>query len=129
MDGLPDVLREMRFVDLEASGLHAGSYPIEVGWCGLDLEPVSTLVRPLPEWERGGWDRNSEAVHGISRKDLEGAPPAAEVGRMLARALEGRTVYSGAPGFDAADWQARRRELLASQERREALRQARESKK
>ena len=100
MDGLPDVLREMRFVDLEASGLHAGSYPIEVGWCGLDLEPVSTLVRPLPEWERGGCDRNSEAVHGISRKDLEGAPPAAEVGRMLARALEGRTVYSDAPGFD-----------------------------
>lgn len=38
-------------------------------------------------------------------------------------------ISSSAPDFEASGWQAKRLELLASEERREALRQARESRK
>lgn len=87
-------------------------------------------------------DRDAAAAGGIvthvcDRPGQEAATEAALDLAAAAAALPARAqgvtkaflMASGAPGFDAADWQARRRELLASEERREALRQARESKK
>jgi len=38
------------FVDLEASGLDAASYPIEIGWSADDeRKPGSFLIRPAAE--------------------------------------------------------------------------------
>jgi hypothetical protein len=33
------------FIDVEASGLHAYSYPIEIGWCGPDLASGSFALQ------------------------------------------------------------------------------------
>ncbi len=75
------------FVDLEASSLLPGSYPVEVGWarpralpwgrCAIDVGSV--LVRPEADWlSSGSWDPNAEAVHGLSRGTLlrDGVPAA-----------------------------------------------------
>lgn len=98
----PEALARMRFVDVEASGLHKTSYPIEIAWCGLDLRPVSMLIKPLPEWGLADWSTQSEQVHGISRDTLmrEGRD-ARECAEAMAQALAGCAVYSDAPGFDA----------------------------
>lgn len=58
------------FVDIEASGLQAGSYPIEIGYCGLDLIAESFLIRPAEDWAEADWSITSERVHGIPRAAL-----------------------------------------------------------
>ena len=67
---LPSSLRAYVFLDVEASGLHAGSYPIEVGWCGLDLVATSFLIRPHASWTEDDWSVTSERVHGITRPQV-----------------------------------------------------------
>lgn len=98
----PEDMDRMRFVDVEASGLHATSYPIEVGWCGLDLKPVSMLIKPLPEWGPNDWSYQAEQVHGISRETLEReGMDAREVAEAIAAEFRGCEVFSDAPRFDA----------------------------
>lgn len=87
--------RRMVFVDLEASGLLPGSFPVEVGWarpralpngrCAIDLSSV--LVRHEPKWlSSGSWDPHAEAVHGLTRDILQrDGLPAAEVCDVLDR--------------------------------------------
>lgn len=93
MAALPCVL------DVEASGLGSGSYPIEVGVALPDGAGLCRLVQPRPEWKH--WDDRAQALHGIDRDTLRrhGAPAAA-VAEELNRALAGGTVYSDAWGND-----------------------------
>lgn len=82
-------------IDVEASGLGPGSYPIEVGCvlpCGT---PFCSLIHPEPEWHR--WDTDAERAHGIRREALYmyGRRPT-EVARQLNDVLRGRTVYCDA---------------------------------
>lgn len=90
------------FVDVESTGLHALSVPIEVGWGGLSMPVESHLVRD-DSWlaEDGRWDDRAERVHRISKADLValGRPPAEVAARMLA-ALRGKRVHSDAPSYD-----------------------------
>lgn len=88
-------------MDIEASGIGAGSYPIEVGFVLPDGQACCTLIRPAPGWVH--WDRNAEAVHGIPRECLfEHGRPVQEVAAMLNQGLQGRVVYSDAWGLDYA---------------------------
>lgn len=64
--------RQIAVLDLEASALGTGSYPIEVG-VALVQGPArtiaigSSLIRPAEAWLRDGvWSAASAAVHGIS---------------------------------------------------------------
>lgn len=60
------------FVDIEASALEQGSYPIEIGWApaGL-LECEGFLIKPTHEWLYNGiWSEESGELHGITRKRL-----------------------------------------------------------
>ena len=63
-------------IDFEASSLDDGTYPIEVGiarWQEPDapIQTWSTLIKPLPNWERhGSWTHSAEEVHGITRRQL-----------------------------------------------------------
>jgi hypothetical protein len=57
------------FVDLEASSLMAGSFPIEVGWISADGRSECHLIRPVPAWD--DWSSKSECLHGIAREHLE----------------------------------------------------------
>ena len=88
------------FVDLEASSLLPGSYPIEIAWVDETGAGESHLIRPEPDWT--DWDFNSQGVHGISRDQLvaEGRP-AADVARRAAEVLIGQEAYSDAPGWDS----------------------------
>ncbi len=53
------------FLDIEASGFGAGSYPIEVGCVLPDGRTLCCLVRPPERWRH--WDAGAESVHRITR--------------------------------------------------------------
>jgi hypothetical protein len=92
------------FLDLEASGLHRTSYPIEVGWAFLDLSAESFLLRPAPEWTGWGWWLESEKIHGISRAEcLRDGIDVRHAAQRLNATLSGAQLYCDSPGFDG-DW-------------------------
>jgi hypothetical protein len=87
------------FVDFEASSLADRSYPIEIGWVFEDGAAESGLIRPAPAWT--DWDAGAEALHHISRADLErrGAPHQ-EVARRVLELLGPHAAYASAPSWD-----------------------------
>ncbi len=101
------------FVDLEASSLLPGSYPVEVGWARpralpwgrCAIEVGSVLVRPEAEWlSNGSWDPDAEAVHGLRRETLlRDGLPAAQVCELLDREFGGCTVVTDTGGGSVDD--------------------------
>lgn len=87
-------------IDIEASGLGRGSYPIEVGVALPGGETECMIIRPAAEWQH--WDVEAEALHGISRDTLmrHGRDPE-EVARQLNHWLAEQVVYSDAWGNDS----------------------------
>lgn len=92
----------LAFIDLEASGLGAASWPVEVGWGGVTGAPTAILIRPDASWNNAAWDPEAEKLHGLSRDRLarEGAAISV-VCEALNAALSGRAVYSDAPDWDS----------------------------
>jgi hypothetical protein len=96
--------RRIIFLDVEASGLHRTSYPIEVGWAFLDLSAAGFLLRPAPEWTAWDWSFESEKIHGISRVEcLRSGIDVRDAALRLNEALSGARLYCDSPGFDG-DW-------------------------
>lgn len=58
---------EINIIDVEASGLHVESYPIEIAIL-LGGVVHSWLIKPAPQWQY--WCPRAEAIHGISRTEL-----------------------------------------------------------
>ncbi len=86
-------------LDIEASALGSGSYPIEVGYVLADGSSDCMIIRPEPEWQR--WDEASAQLHGLSRELLQARGlPAREVAMRLNRQLAGQYLYSDAWGND-----------------------------
>ena len=86
-------------MDIEASGLGAGSYPIEIGIVLANGDAYCTLIAPEPDWTH--WDEEAHAVHGIARSTLHQFGKAAcVVAAELDRRLAGTTIYSDAWGHD-----------------------------
>src|SRR5690606_25747845 len=56
-------------IDIEASGLQSRSHPIEVAVVTAENRRFEALLRPTPEWTH--WDPEAEALHGISRDQLD----------------------------------------------------------
>jgi DNA polymerase III epsilon subunit-like protein len=103
--------RKIAILDVEASALEAGSYPIEVGVALVrrPSEPIAVgakLIRPTQEWlDAGAWSNSSEAVHGIplERVKREGEP-VEEVCNWLNGFLGTDTIVAtDAPRYDQ-DW-------------------------
>lgn len=94
-------LKDIAFIDLEASGLSARSWPIEVGWCFVAGAPEARLIRPAEQWSLDDWSKDAEALHGVPHAILlkDGAEPK-DVCEALNEALAGKTVYSDAPDWD-----------------------------
>jgi hypothetical protein len=91
----------IRFIDVEASGLQVGSYPVEVGWSSPELVSEGFLVSPAPDWGLDDWSRTAELVHGISLEDcVTQGLPVQEAAVRLNLALNGRLLYSDAPDYD-----------------------------
>jgi hypothetical protein len=89
------------FLDLEASGLHHDSFPIEVGWCDADGQGESHLIRPEPSWD--DWSLEAERLHGLSLRQLrQDGEPAEVVARRVIAVLENSDFFSDAPAFDGA---------------------------
>ena len=94
-------LKDVAFIDLEASGLSARSWPIEVGWCFADGAARAMFIRPDEAWSLDDWDKNAEALHGIAYKTLlKDGVAAGEVCNKLNEALAGKLVFSDAPDWD-----------------------------
>lgn len=96
-------IEDVLILDLEASGLGPGSWPVEVGIAWVEAGEVrswSSLIRPEPDWDRDAWDPMAEEIHGIPLSALMDASPAWAVAEELLRRVAGRPVYSDAPDFD-----------------------------
>ncbi|HCH20980.1 MAG TPA: hypothetical protein DEX33_06190, partial [Cellvibrionales bacterium] len=85
------------FIDVEASGFGAGSYPIEVGLAMTSGQMHCTLIRPEDDWLH--WNEEAESLHGITRDILlvNGKSPL-KVAMLLNEWLDGETVYTDAWG-------------------------------
>lgn len=92
-NGLPIIL------DCEASGLDAGSYPIEIGIAYENGEQESFLLKPEADWTH--WDIKAEAVHGIKREELVTGKSSYEAILLLNSQLMDCTVYSDCVDYDA----------------------------
>ena len=55
---------KIKIIDIEASGLHIDSYPIEIA-IHLGNRVVSWLIKPLKSWRH--WCAEAESLHGITR--------------------------------------------------------------
>ncbi|MGE0665032.1 MAG: transcriptional regulator [Sphingomonadales bacterium] len=88
------------FMDFEASGLTADSYPIEIAWVFEDDSGgESHLIRPAEGWT--SWTASGEETHGISRARLDADGRAAkDVARRVVEALSGHDLYASAPDWD-----------------------------
>lgn len=90
-------------VDIEASGLHFDSYPIEIAVLVNGLLHV-WLIKPESSWTH--WCNKAEALHGISRGKLkEEGVPASVVVDELTDVLSDASgvIYSDADRWDE-DW-------------------------
>ena len=102
---------QIAILDLEASALGHGSYPIEVGVALIHgaAHPVrswSTMIRPTQAWlDHGVWSPASARVHGISIELIEQeGRPVEEVCDWLSSHLgSAAIVASDAPRYDQ-DW-------------------------
>ena len=93
---------ELVFIDIEASGLGADSYPIEVAWKREDgAAQDSFLLNPEYVYGWDDWDEIAEDLHGISQAQLheKGLRPD-DACHRLNQALRDKVVVSDAPEYD-----------------------------
>lgn len=111
-------------LDLEASALDKGSYPIEIG-CALiegasrPLRVWSALIEPTEDWTRDGvWSPQSQQVHGISIEDLRrnGLPVGIICDRLNTLLRSAAAVVSDAPMYDQ-EWLNRLFEAAGQEQR------------
>ncbi len=89
----PAITSSISTLDVEASGIHPESYPIEVGLVLNNGKSWCSLIKPDDSWTH--WDREAEAIHGISREQLlcHGKTPT-EVAQELNQLIKNTTIYS-----------------------------------
>lgn len=83
-------------IDFEASCLprHGRSFPIEVGVAGPDIRH-SWLIRPSGDWSGWDWTAEAEALHGLTRAQVErDGQPVETVLAQLATVVAGRRVVA-----------------------------------
>ena len=104
-------MKNICFVDLEASSGAVGRWPTELGWAFPFGASGSCLIYPQRQWLCGdptdpatdwmGWDPIAEKLTGISRTLLlmKGIEPQLAITRFL-EATEGCLLFSDAPEAD-----------------------------
>jgi hypothetical protein len=88
-------------LDIEASGLHPTSFPIEIAWTGWAVTTKSFLIKPDASWAIEDWDDVAEDIHHISLADIlrDGVDAKTIVNALLTDAA-GKTVISDGVSFD-----------------------------
>lgn len=90
-----------KIIDIEASGIHPDSYPIEIGIYDIDDETQSRswLITPHATWTY--WDYNAEEIHGLSRQYIEeDGLDALSVCMEVNEIISKENVYSDAPSYE-----------------------------
>jgi hypothetical protein len=88
-------------LDIEASGLHDSSYPIEIAYGDLDTSEINShLITPTAKWKQSYWDPTAEKMHGISLQSLDKATPALDVAKIVQHDLGNADIILS----DAPDW-------------------------
>ncbi len=65
-------MEELRFLDIESSGLHVGSFPVEYASCDLNFNSSSFLIKPLSVYDaKMNWSLAAQNLHGLSIEELE----------------------------------------------------------
>jgi hypothetical protein len=97
------LLDEFIFLDIEASGLGSGTYPIEVAYASSMEGKSEYLIKPTDDWKNNGlWCSNAEfSIHEISQDMLEkhGINPI-DVAIALNDALCGKLVLCNDLDYD-----------------------------
>lgn len=94
-------MTDISIIDIEASGLHFDSYPIEIAI--LKQGGVrSWLIKPEPKWTY--WCMTAESMHGITREKL--AEEGMSVGQVVLELNEFMQGFEGALYSDADRWDA-----------------------
>lgn len=90
---IKDLQLHISTLDIEASGIHSNSYPIEIGISLQDGTSWCSLIKPDNSWQH--WDKTAEAIHGITREELIrfGKSPR-EVAITLNQLINTNTIYS-----------------------------------
>lgn len=98
---IADIWKKSALIDIEASGLMKGSFPVEAGWY-VDGVFGHQIIDPSKHWDTNKWDIDAEAMHGLSLQLLisKGTHPV-KVAAHLNRALTGKLVFSDSPELDA----------------------------
>jgi hypothetical protein len=88
------------FLDVEASSLHDGSYPTEIGFVRHDFSGgFVALVRPQPEWT--DWHLEAEAITDLSRDSIiRFGEPVGHVATAMNDMLAGANVLTDNPAGD-----------------------------
>lgn len=95
------IWQRIALIDVEASGLMKGSFPVEVAWDIDGLSVKDMIINPDGVWDVSRWDADAEAMHGLPLSSLrrEGRHPRIVAGRLNA-AFSGRIVLSDSPTHD-----------------------------
>jgi hypothetical protein len=96
---LDDIGRPYALIDFEASCLpeYGQSFPIEVALARVDGSSRQWLIRPAPEWRYWDWSDEAEALHKLTRTQVEReGTPAVQVMTELNAAAAGYQVYADA---------------------------------
>ena len=104
-------------IDIEASGLDAEAYPIEIGVALPSGETFCALIKPEPDWQF--WDDDAEKVHRVPRDILElYGRPIDEIVVELNDLIGGQTAFSDGweadkPWLSQMFWAARTEMLFS----------------
>jgi hypothetical protein len=80
-------------IDIEASGLGRGTYPIEIGFINGAGEVGCNLIKPEPHWTV--WHQDAERLHGLSREILlTKGKPIVWIADWLNENFSSQTIYS-----------------------------------
>jgi hypothetical protein len=96
-------LNEFIFLDIEASGLGSGTFPIEVAYASSIGDKSEYLIKPTIDWlNHGSWCSNAEhRIHKISRNMLiEEGVTVLDVANALNKALCGKLVLCNDLEYD-----------------------------
>lgn len=110
MANIPRIKRQVALIDVKASGLMSGSFPVEVGYLTYGLDALqnwsprisSYLVKPDPFWSLDHWDSFAEQMHGLSHHHLRRfGEDCKSIAAHLQADLEAHLVFSDTPEYDA----------------------------
>ncbi len=111
MIDLDTIKTQTALIDVKASGLMSGSFPVEVGWLVFEpkgfggyTEKIETYtIKPDASWNQNHWDEVAESMHGLSITDLKRhGHDVKSVAAHLHYFMEKRIVFTDAVEHDTA---------------------------